>query len=293
MTAQAGSPAVRVAQPVKRRSFTRGLGVPVLTIGVLVLMLLVGLLAELLAPRSPIEVSLVNRLKPPLTPGYLLGTDALGRDILSRMVYGARISIVVAVVAVALGGAVGTILGIAAGYFGGWVDVLTMRVAEILLGFPLIIVGILLAAVFGPGLVNVLIILFLTVWPRFARIARGETLSLREKDYVAAARIVGSSPLRITWEHILPHLLSSLLILASLQAASAVVIEASLSFFGIGVPAPAPSWGGMISDGRQYVATQWWVAVMPGLAIVLLVLSLNLLGDWLRDHFDPRLRQAG
>ncbi len=266
--------------------------VPVITIGILVVLVLIALLADLIAPYSPTEVALRNRLLGPLSPGHILGTDQLGRDILSRIIHGSRVSLAVVLVSIAVGGIVGATLGIIAAYFGRAVDTFIMRLADVMLGFPLMILAILFAAVFGPSFTNVVVILALGMWAKFARIARGETLSLKEKDFVSAARIAGASPAQIAWRHIVPHLLNSLLIMASLQAAWAVIVEAGLSFFGVGVPPPAPSWGGMISSGREFVTTAWWVPFFPGVAITLLVLSLNLLGDWLRDELDPRLRQA-
>ena len=267
--------------------------VPVVTLGLLGLLVAIALAADLISPWSPTETALSARLRAPFSEGYLLGTDGLGRDILSRILHGSRVSLAVAAISVLFGGSTGTVLGILTAYYGGWVDAWIMRLADILLGFPLIVFAILLAGIFGPSLNNVILILMLVQWPRFARMARGETLALKDRDYVVAARIVGMPTWQILWRHILPHLMSSLLILASLSAAGAVGLEAALSFFGAGVPPPAPSWGGMINDGREFVTTAWWVSFFPGIALVLMVLSLNLLGDWLRDELDPRLRQAG
>ena len=267
--------------------------IPCITIGIIAAMVLTALLADVVAPYSATQTALRSRLLPPFSPGHFLGTDQLGRDILSRLIHGARVSLSVAALSIVLGGGAGTILGIVAGYFGRVVDAVIMRIADIMIGFPLLILAILFAAVFGPSLVNVVVILVLVMWARFARIARGETLRLKEKDFILAARVAGASPLQIIWRHIVPHLLNSVLIMASLQAAWAVILEASLSFLGAGVPPPAPSWGGMINAGREFVTTAWWLPLFPGVAITLLVLSLNLLGDWLRDRLDPRLRQAG
>ena len=279
-----------------QRFFKRGaamLLVACITIGIIVAMVLIALFADVIAPYSATETALGSRLLPPFSPGHILGTDQLGRDALSRLIHGARVSLSVAALSIIIGGGAGTILGILAGYFGKAVDAFIMRLADVMIGFPLLILAILFAAVFGPSFTNVVVILVLVMWAKFARIARGETLSLKEKDFVSAARVAGASPLQIIWQHIAPHLLNSVLIMASLQAAWAVILEASLSFLGAGVPPPEPTWGGMISAGREYVTTAWWLALFPGIAITLLVLSLNLLGDWLRDHLDPRLRQAG
>jgi peptide/nickel transport system permease protein len=266
--------------------------VPCITIGIIGAMVLIALLADAIAPYSATETALMSKLLPPFSPGHILGTDQLGRDILSRLIHGARVSLSVAALSIMLGGTAGTILGIVAGYFGRVVDAFIMRVADMMIGFPLLILAILFAAVFGPSFANVVIILALVMWAKFARIARGETLRLKGKDFISAARVAGASPVQIIWQHVVPHLLNSILIMASLQAAWAVILEASLSFLGAGVPPPAPSWGGMISAGRTFVTVAWWLPLLPGIAIMLLVLSLNLLGDWLRDHLDPRLRQA-
>jgi peptide/nickel transport system permease protein len=252
-----------------------------------------ALLADVLSSYPPTVTTLSQRLQPPLSSAHLLGTDSLGRDVLSRLLHGSRISLAVAATAVLVGGGVGLCLGLAAGYFGGRLDSVIMRIGEVFLGFPLIIFAILFAAVFGPSFAVVAVILSLGMWARFARLVRGETLSLKQREFVLAARMAGASHVWIMVRHVLPHLFSSLLILASLQAAWSIIIEASLSFFGAGVPPPAPSWGGMVNDGRDFLLTAWWLASFPGLAIVTLVLSLNLLGDWARDYLDPRLRRSG
>lgn len=271
----------------------RAWALPVVTLAILALLTSMAILADFVAPYSPTETALSARLRAPFSDGHLLGTDGLGRDILSRVIHGSRVSLIVAAISILVGGSVGTGLGVVSAYYRGRIDAIIMRVTDVLLGFPLIILAILLAGIYGPSLNNVLVILALAQWPRFARMARGESLALKERDYILAARIVGMPAWQIIWLHLLPHLFSSLLILASLSAASAVIIEAALSFFGAGVPPPAPTWGGMINDGRDFVTTAWWVSFFPGLALVLMVLSLNLLGDWLRDEFDPRLTQAG
>jgi peptide/nickel transport system permease protein len=202
-------------------------------------------------------------------------------------------SLAVVAISVLFGLGIGTLLGILGGYFGGAIDALIMRIGDIFLGFPLILFAVLFAAVFGPSFTNVVIILALGMWARFARIARAEALSVRQKEFVEAARAVGASNFRIMRYHVLPHQINSLMITISLQAAWAVVVESSLSFLGAGVPPPIPTWGGMVSEGREFVTTAWWVPFFPALLIVLLVLSLNLLGDWLRDELDPRLRNLG
>lgn len=284
--APAGAP--RVTR--RRRGVSYYVGLT--SLGILVTLALMALLADFLSPTAPTVTNLSQRLLPPWSPGHPLGTDSLGRDVLSRLLHGSRISLAVAATAVLVGGSIGTTLGILAGYAGGRVDILIMRIGEVFLGFPLIIFAILFAAVLGPSFTNVAVILSLGMWARFARLARGETLSLKEREFVLAARMAGASPMWIMARHIFPHLVSSLLIIASLQAAWSIIIEASLSFFGAGVPPPAPSWGGMVSDGRDFLGSAWWIAFFPGLGIVLLVMSLNLLGDWARDYLDPRLRRS-
>jgi peptide/nickel transport system permease protein len=259
--------------------------------GILVGLILMAILADVLSPYSPTVQTLSQRLQPPLSSAHLLGTDSLGRDVFSRLLHGSRISLGVAATAVLIGGGIGISLGLLAGYTGGRLDNLIMRIGEVFLGFPLIILAILFASVFGPSFGVVATILALGMWARFARLVRGETLSLKEREFVLAARMAGASSVWIMLRHILPHLVSSILILASLQAAWSIIIEASLSFLGAGVPPPAPSWGGMVNDGRDFLTVAWWLAFFPGLAIVALVLSLNLLGDWARDYLDPRLRR--
>lgn len=266
---------------------------PVIPLLILFVALVVAIGADAIAPHSFIQIAPAKRLLPPFTEGYILGSDSLGRDVLSRLIFGTRASLAVAFVSVLAGGGIGLVLGLISGYRGGYLDTIIMRTADALLGFPLILFAILLAAVFEPSFSIVLIVLALGMWPRFARIVRGEVLVLRERDFVAMARVAGAtSPQIILW-HIAPHLINSFIVIASLQAAWAIVVESSLSFFGAGVPPPSPSWGGMVSDGRTYVTTAWWISVFPGLAIALLVMGLNLLGDWLRDWLDPTLRQAG
>jgi len=243
-----------------------------------------------LDPYSPTAVDLAGRLRPPLVDGHLLGTDALGRDILSRILYGSRISLIVATCTVAISALAGISLGVAAAQYGGRADAFIMRITELVLGFPLTIVAILIAAVYGPSLPGVILIVGLFQWPQFARIMRAQTLTIKNRQFVLASRALGASTWRIVSGHYMPHLVNSVYILAAALAAGAVLAEAGLSFFGAGVPPPAPSWGGMVSDGRQFVTTAWWISVFPGAAIFVLVLCLNIMGDYLRDAFDPRLR---
>jgi peptide/nickel transport system permease protein len=270
-----------LASPGRRHSLRR-LAVPLVA---LVILALVALIPGVFAPHDPLETSLGDRLRPPSTD-HLFGTDPLGRDILSRVVYGTRLSMAVAAVSALIGGALGSLLGIIAGYRGGRVDALIMRLADISLGFPLLVLAVLVAALYGPRFSNVILILVVGMWSRFAAIARGGTIALRNRDFVVAARIAGTPAYRILGRHIAPHLVDALLIMLSLQAAWAVLLESGLSFFGVGIPPPDPSWGQMVADGREFVTSAWWVSAFPGLAIVILVLALNLIGDRLRDDGD-------
>jgi peptide/nickel transport system permease protein len=265
---------------------------------VLVLTLcLVGILAPLIAPYAPLHGSLGEKLLPPawIAGGgwsHPLGTDLLGRDILSRLIYGARTSLTVAAIAVVVAGAVGTLLGLVSGYFGGAADAVLMRLTDLALSLPLILVAIVLAAALGPSSSNVILVVVLLLWPRYARQVRGETLSIKERDFVALARVANCSHRRIIWRHIFPNVLPTLLVLVTLQAGYVVLLESTLSFLGVGMPPSTPAWGLMIAEGRTVIDSAWWVVLWPGLAILLLVLSGNLLGDWLRDRLDPTLKQV-
>lgn len=248
--------------------------------------------APLIAPLGPNEQSLTERLIPPLggtNRMYLLGTDGLGRDIFSRIIYGARISMLVGVTVVVIGGTLGTTLGILSGYFGGFIDALCMRFVDIFLAFPFILMALAVMAVLGPGLWKVILVLGLTSWVPYARVARGKVLSVKENEYVEAAHAIGAGHGRIIFRHILPNILSSLIVIASFRVASAIVAEATLSFLGMGVSPGTASWGAMLSEGREYLLVAWWPATMPGLMIMVTVLGINLIGDGLRDRLDPRI----
>ncbi len=256
-----------------------------------------GILAPLLAPHSPVEGSLGERLVPPVgmegaKPGHPLGTDRLGRDTLSRLLYGARISLAVSVVGISLTGALGSFIGLLAGFLGGWVDTLLMRLVDISLSLPGILIAVLLSVVFEPSFTNVIIVVVFLLWPSYARLVRGETLGLKQQEFVALARIAGCSSLTIMFRHIVPNLAPSILVLATLHVGYVIVLEASLSFLGVGIPPPTPSWGVMVADGRGLIEQAWWISILPGIAILVTVLSLNILGDWVRDRLDPKLRQV-
>jgi len=224
-------------------------------------------------------------------PGaHPLGADELGRDILARIVYGSRVTLMIAAAAVVLGGVVGTLLGIVAGYYRGMVDRILMRIVDVQLALPLMLLALLVIAALGPSTLNLILVLALTSWLRYARIIRGQVLALREREFVLSAHAIGASTWRIMRKHLLPNVLTSALVVATLELARVIIMDAALSFLGLGVQPPNPSWGRMLADGRVYISTAWWIVTFPGLAILLTVLSVNLLGDWLRDYFDPKLR---
>lgn len=271
--------------------------VPVFPLLIILLVLVIpALFAEVIAPHSPFAGSLSRRLQPPSFLGgpseHLFGTDAQGRDILSRIIFGARVSAIVAAAGIFIGGAVGVTLGLFAGYFGGWADAIISRMAEVTMSVPIILVAIVLATAIGASFTSVVIIVALYLWSVYARQTRAETLKWRESLFVKRARVVGCSNLRILFRHILPNMVNTLIVLVTLQVGFVIVFEASLSFVGVGIPRPNPAWGLMVSEGRDFVLTAWWVPFFPGAAIVLTVLAFNLLGDWLRDQLDPRLRQV-
>jgi peptide/nickel transport system permease protein len=269
---------------------------PLIPLFVICLFVIVSIFGEWLAPLPYDEQSLRSRFLPPawLDGGnlhYLLGTDNLGRDILSRIIVGAQASFIVAIAALAFGSFVGSLIGLASGYFGGRFDAFLMRTADGMMSFPLVLAALLLVAVIGPGVHTVVIATSLILWARFARLIRSEVLSVRERDFVKLARIAGVSDMRIMIVHILPNVLNSVAVLLTLQLGFVIIVEATLSFLGAGVPPPTPTWGQMVAGGRTYIETAWWISLFPGFAIAAVVLSFNLLGDWLRDHLDPKLRQ--
>jgi peptide/nickel transport system permease protein len=251
----------------------------------------------LFAPLDPNRQNLVLRLAEPMAAGpdgsvFLLGSDALGRDVFSRLLSGARVSLLVGIAAIAVGGTIGVIAGLLSGYFGGWVDDLIMRVGDIQLAFPFILLAIMFLVVLGAGVWNLVLVLGVGQWVTYARIVRADTLSLREKEFVEAARALGDSTLSIIFRTILPNILAPLTVIASFNVASVILSEAALSFLGLGVPPSVPTWGSMLAESRDtLIANKWWLAVFPGVAIMLTVLSFNILGDWLRDFLDPRLRE--
>lgn len=254
-------------------------------------------LSSVLAPFDPNRQNLVLRLAEPMAAGpdgsvFWLGSDALGRDVLSRLLYGARVSLLVGFAAIGVGGTIGITAGLLSGYFGGWVDDLIMRLGDIQLAFPFILLAIMFLVVLGSGVGNLILVLGVGQWVTYARIVRADTLSLREKEFVEAARALGDSTPSIILRTILPNILAPLTVIASFNVASVILSEAALSFLGLGVPPSVPTWGSMLAESRDtLIANKWWLAVFPGVAIMLTVLSFNILGDWLRDFLDPRLRE--
>jgi len=258
------------------------------------IVLFMAISADFISPYEPADTNLRLRLKEPGyvdTEGnfYLLGTDQLGRDNLSRIIYGARISILVSISAVSISGFIGVLLGTIAGYQGGWLDSVVMRMVDTQLSIPLIILAIVWVTFIGPSIIGIVIVIGIWGWVQYARLSRGMTLSLKENEFVQASRALGGSMLEIVFSHIVPNLIGPIIVLATLQLGQAVLLEAALSFLGVGVPPPTPTWGGMLSDGRAYIDIAWWVAVFPGIGITILVLGANLLGDTLRDALDPRI----
>ena len=268
---------------------------PLIVLGALVL---AAVFAPVLSPHSPTEGDITTKLIPPVwtergTSSHPLGTDRFGRDVLSRIIHGSRISLAVSLVAIGVAGTFGTLLGLISGYRGGLTDALLMRLTDIGLSLPTILIAVVLVAVSEPSFRNVILVIALLLWPRFARQMRGETLAIKEQDFVALAVVAGRSSAWIIRRHIFPNVVPTLLVISTLQVGYVVLLEGTLSFLGVGVPPPNPAWGLMIADGRGFLATAWWITLFPGLAMLLTVLAVNLLGDWLRDHLDPRLRQVG
>ncbi|MEZ0481474.1 ABC transporter permease [Planococcus plakortidis] len=262
---------------------------------IVVAVVLIAILAPVLAPHDPAQTNVVNRLLPPFWLGgtmeFPLGTDNLGRDILSRIIFGSRISLLVGISAVLLAGAIGMTLGLIAGYYGKFWDFVIMRTVDSLLAIPNILFMLIILAVMGPSLITLILVLGGTSWVIYARMVRSETLSVKERDYVRSARAIGAKNLRIILKYILPNVISSFIVIATLNVATTIILEASLSFLGLGIQSPDVSWGLMLSDGREYIATSWWVATFPGVAITITVLGVIFLGDWLRDVLDPKIKE--
>ena len=253
-----------------------------------VVLVLMSIFANVIAPYDPITQNLAQRLQPPGTPGHWMGTDDFGRDIWTRILYGSRITLYIVLLVILTAPVVGLIIGTVAGYFGGWTDKVLMRITDIFLAFPKLILALALVAVLGPGMVNAVLAIAITSWPPYARVARAETLTVRNSDYIAAVRLQGAGAARVIWGHVMPMCLPSVIIRVTLDMAGVILTAAGLGFLGLGVQPPQPEWGLMISAGRKFLFEQWWVATMPGLAIFIVSLGFNLLGDGLRDVLDPR-----
>ena len=295
---------LRPAQPQVRVSWHGIRRAPIIPIFLLLVVIFAGVFADWIAPDNPRRGDLRARMSPPAwqsggSTDHMLGADHLGRDILSRVIHGARISLIVAGVTLGLGGTTGVVLGLVAGWYGKWIDEIIMRVVDIALAIPLVLVALVMVVSVGRAFPDVLggqtglIVLVLAsfFWVRFARIIRGEVLQIKTMDYVALARVSGASTPRILLVHILPGVTNTLIVLTTLQVGFVILVESTLSFLGAGVPPPTPAWGSMVAEGRDFLAGAWWISTMPGLAVLLTVMSLNLFGDWLRDTLDPRLRQ--
>ena len=260
----------------------------VIGLAITVTLILVAIFAPVLAPHDPVVQDLSQRFVRPGMPGKWLGTDEFGRDILSRLLYGSRITLYIVLLVILTAPVVGLMIGTVAGYFGGWIDTILMRITDIFLAFPKLILALALVAVLGPGMENAVLAIALTSWPPYARVARAETLTVRNSDYIAAVKLQGAGAGRVIWGHVMPMCLPSVIIRVTLDMAGVILTAAGLGFLGLGVQPPLPEWGLMISSGRKFLFEQWWVATMPGLAIFIVSLGFNLLGDGLRDVLDPR-----
>jgi len=284
-----------LASPITKLGFLKKIRrYPVLPIAILLIVLILpAIFADLIAPHDPIRGRVPDRLQPPVFFGgtweYPMGTDRIGRDILSRIMHGAKVSLAISVIGILAGGVLGTMLGLIAGYFRGYADAIIMRLVDISLALPSILLALVLGVAVGPSFQMVVIVVTFVLWSLYARQVRGEVLSIRERDFVARARSSGASHVRIIFRHILPNTANTIVVLATLQVGSVILLESVLSFLGLGIPRPTPAWGLMVADGRQLVVTAWWVSFFPGLAITLTVFALNLLGDWMRDRLDPKL----
>ncbi|TYB87640.1 ABC transporter permease [Oceaniovalibus sp. ACAM 378] len=266
----------------------RGNSMAVIGLVILVALLLVALFAPLISPHDPFVQDLANRLAPLGTDSHVLGTDSLGRDILSRLIHGSRITLYIVALVALIAPVAGLLVGTISGYAGGWIDTILMRITDIFLAFPRLVLALAFVAALGAGIENAVLAISLTAWPPYARIARAETLTIRGSDYISAIRLQGAGPMRIITKHIWPLCVSSLIVRVTLDMAGIILAAAGLGFLGLGAQPPSPEWGAMISDGRRFILDHWWVATMPGLAIFIVSLAFNLLGDGLRDVLDPK-----
>ncbi len=299
MTTESAVAASAQTRPVSQQRLTVWYALrrwPILPVALLALLVTVGLGAEWIAPNDPTDQSLPDRNASPLYQDdspYLLGGDHVGRDVLSRVIHGARVSLSVMAVALSAGMLIGTGLGLLAGYAGGIVDEVITRIVDIWMGFPFLLLALVAAIIFGASYSTIMVLMILVAWVSFVRNVRADVLVLKESGYVALAKISGASTFRILARHIVPGTVGTITVIASLSVGNLILYEATLSFLGAGIPSPTPSWGNMVAEGRDYLQTAWWTSVIPGTALFLTVMSLNFLGDWLRDRLDPRLRQLG
>jgi peptide/nickel transport system permease protein len=275
------------------RTFAVARSLPLLSITIIAVALLAAILAPWISPYDPTAVDLLRRFAPPVwmdggTSNHLLGSDDLGRDVLSRLIWGARVSMLVAIACVVSDAILGTVIGIAAGYIGGRVDSVLMRIADILLALPYLLIALVVVSVVGASLVNVILIIVVLRWAALSRIVRGEAMMLKQREFVSLAKVAGMKPVRIMWRHILPNVMNSVVVVSTLGVGAVILFESVLSFLGVGVPPPSPSWGGMVADGRNYLTSAWWVSLFPGLVITAVCLAANLCGDWLREVLDPK-----
>lgn len=285
--------ATGVARSGVLRQWIKTSKLPWVPIFVLTVLVICAVFAPLLAPHDPADISILDKkIAPGETLKFPLGTDFLGRDILSRLIFGARTSVLISLSALGTGALVGTVLGIVAGYKGGRIDAFISRFADAALGFPSILVAMLIVAFLGVGIGNIILAVAVTVWARFTRMIRGDVLSVKQLDFITLARVTGVSGLTIMRRHIFPNVVNTLMVLTSLQVGQVILLEASLSFLGLGLPPGAPAWGIMVSEGRELILDMWWLSLFPGLAITAVVLAFNFFGDWLRDYLDPKLRQS-
>ena len=271
----------------------RNLRLPWVAIAILVLLFVCAIFAPLLSPHDPESLDIRDKRIPPgETWSHPLGTDVLGRDMLSRLIYGARTTVKISLISLGIGAFAGTVLGMVSGYKGGWIDSFIMRVADAALGFPTILIALIVVVIFEPGIYSIILAILLTVWARFARMIRGDVLLVKNLDFVTLARITGVSTPLILWRHIFPNVINTLMVITSLLIGQIILLEAALSFLGLGLTPGMPAWGIMVSEGREVILDVWWLSLFPGIAITVVVMSFNFLGDWLRDVLDPKLRSS-
>ncbi len=270
----------------------RNLKLPWISVFIMLILLVCAGFAPLVAPHDPTEINILDgKLAPGENLNYPLGTDILGRDMLSRLIYGARTTVFISLVALGTGALAGTVIGLVAGFREGWFDAITMRAADAALGFPTILVAMVIVVIMGAGIESIILAVLLTVWARFARMIRGDVLSIKDMDYITAAKIAGVSMPMIIWRHVFPNTVNTLMIITSLQVGQVILLEASLSFLGLGLPVGEPAWGIMVSEGKAVILDVWWLSLLPGVAITVVVLAFNYFGDWMRDALDPKLRR--